>query len=425
MMLHSKQITNSLLDSISPITSFIPPHIFLSKPRQQSAHRSLWWFACFCIFWSIPMLASATEPFPLYSCLKPNVKFWEDVYSRYSTRQGILHDMDNLGLVYTVIDLAEAESFGAAQINSERIKAAKDRIRNILFDLGAGKQPITQEQRYIASLLQGQPHSAYQRAADNIRLQIGQKDRFYQGVIRSGKFLAQFKQIFAAEGLPPELAYLPHVESSFNPKAFSKIGAAGLWQFTHATGKDYLTINERIDERYDPYLATRAAAQLLKKNYSQLQSWPLALTAYNYGRSGMLRAVSEKGSYENIFKSYDQGSFKFASRNFYSEFLAALRVASRLGGDSSVPYERPEPTVTFRLKEDIVAHRLQSSFHVSPSNLARLNPALTKSVLNGEKSIPRGYLVRLPATKQIASEREEPSTSIVRYTIQERNRYAQ
>jgi len=345
-------------------------------------------------------MPAAAEQFPLYPCINTNVKFWEDIYSRYSTRQGLLHDSDNLNLVYTVIDLVDADIPDARKVNNERIEAAKNRINNILSALGSGKTPSTKEEKQIADLFSQQRHTTYLEARENIRLQIGQKDRFYEGIIRSGKYLTQFKHLFASEGLPAELAYLPHVESSFNPKAFSKVGAAGLWQFTRSTGKDFLTINERVDERYDPYLATQAAAKLLKENYAQLQSWPLALTAYNYGRAGMIRAKNEKGSYENIFKSYSQGYFKFASRNFYSEFLAAMRVAARLGGDSSVPFDRPEATVTFRLKEEIPAARLGSSFHISPQNFACLNPALMQPVLDGKKPVPKGYLVRLPASKQ-------------------------
>ena len=359
------------------------------------------------------------------------MQFWEDVYSRYSTQQGLLHDSEDLSRIYTIVDLVDVNVPDSARINSERIKAAKSRVNDILTNLGSGNPPTTQEEKNISGLFLRQPHSAFQEARENIRLQIGQKNRFLEGLIRSGKYLAQFKQFFAAQGLPTELAYLPHVESSFNPKAFSKAGAAGLWQFTRSTGKDFLTINERIDERYDPYLATQAAVKLLKENYSQLQSWPLALTAYNYGRAGMIRAKNENGSYENIFKSYSQGYFKFASRNFYSEFLAALRVATRLGGDPSVPFERPEPSVTFRLKEDMPTARIRSSYRISPQNFARLNPAIMQPVLDGQKSVPKGYLMRLPATNQaeLKIETEYPrqnaqlqrsgktSDSIVRYMV--------
>lgn len=347
--------------------------------------------------------ACAVEKFPLYSCIKANVKFWEEVYSRYSTRQGIIHDTDNLNRVYTVIDLVDWETTNAAQINSERVKAAKERISNILFTLGNGTPPRTPEERRIAALFPPQRHTAYHAARETIRLQLGQSDRFYEGVIRSGKYLTAFRQIFRSMGLPPELAYLPHVESSFNPKASSKAGATGLWQFTRSTGKEYLTINDLVDERYDPYIATRAAAQLLKDNFEQLQSWPLALTAYNYGRNGMMRATREMGSYENIFTSYNQGAFKFAARNFYSEFLAAMRVASRMENNRKFPFEQPEATTTLHLKEDTSAKRLQFYYRIPAEQFSRLNPALLRSVLDGEQAIPRGYLVRLPANKQGSS----------------------
>ena len=81
------------------------------------------------------------------------------------------------------------------------------------------------------------------------------------------------------------------------------------------------------DDRLNPAIATRAAAKLLRGNYGQLQSWPLAITAYNHGRSGMLRARSLHGSdMPEIIRKYKGRTFKYASKNFYPEFLAAVRV---------------------------------------------------------------------------------------------------
>lgn len=357
--------------------------------------------AC-CLLLNLPgdSKAATAEQFPIYPCIQPNVKFWEDVYSRYTTKQGILHDSEDLSRIYAVIDLLDWEESDSARINNERIRDAKKRISEILKDLSTGKTPETAAEQRIAALFPPQRHTTYLQAADNVRLQIGQKDRYFEGLIRSGRYLPHIKQIFAAAGLPTDLAYLPHVESSFNSKAYSKAGAAGLWQFTRATGEDYMTVNSLVDERLDPYLATTAAAQLLKDNYEQLKTWPLALTAYNHGRTGVLRAVNDMGSYENIFKSYDQGAFKFASRNFYAEFLAAMRVAKRYERDPKITMDRPESTMTFRLKEGLPITRLRATLGVSHDELIRLNPALTKPVQEGQKSVPKGFLVRIPATKQ-------------------------
>ncbi|QQG65558.1 lytic transglycosylase domain-containing protein [Desulfobulbus oligotrophicus] len=362
------------------------------------------WFSVFTVTVFLVLIVHlpvyATERFPVYPCIKSHVKFWENVYGRYSTRQGIIHDRDNLGKVYTVIHLVEAKTKNAEQINRQRVELAKEQIRAILLRLGNGLPPRTPEERRIASLFPSNRPAAYHAAQETIRFQLGQSDRFYEGVIRSGKYLPTFRRIFISKGMPSELIYLPHVESSFNPKAYSKAGAAGLWQFTRSTGKEYLTVNELVDERYDPYTATEAAAQLLKDNFNKLHCWPLALTAYNYGRNGTMRAKKEMGTYERIFTSYNQGAFKFASRNFYSEFIAALRVAQQIEKTHKFSLERPEPIITLRLKNDTPVKQIQSYYRLSAEQFSRLNPALLRPVLNGEHAVPGNYLVRLPADKQ-------------------------
>lgn len=343
-----------------------------------------------------PTQAAPRHPFPVFPVIRDNVRFWERVYDTYSSRQGILHDKDDLRVIYGVIDLVDWSLPGAARINRGLIKSARRRYKNILARLARGRAPVTDEEKRIATLLRRKKIPA-SRARNNIRLQIGQKDRFRQGVIRSGAWIHDIQAIFQAHQLPVELAYLPHVESSFNPRAHSKAGAVGLWQFTKSTGRAYLTINQVLDERYDPYLSTHAAARLLKDNYRELGSWPLALTAYNYGLPGMKRARASKGSYENIFRNHRTRLFKFASRNFYSEFIAAVRVARKLEKEPGLIMDRPEATLTVRMEGWADGPALRRYFNVSRTDFARLNPALRPPVLAGKKYIPPKYLLRLPA----------------------------
>ncbi|RUM37095.1 MAG: lytic transglycosylase [Desulfobulbus sp.] len=345
--------------------------------------------------------AMAESQFPLYPIIQANVGFWEKIYGTYTTRQGILHDKENLDIIYAIVNLVDWNTPGAAKINKQLVKIARQRYKNILSTLASGAPPASRDEKRISALFKKYKHPSFHRARDNIRLQIGQKDRFLQGVIRSGAYLPAIKRILRAKGLPLELAYLPHVESSFNPRAYSKVAAAGLWQFTRSTGRQYLTINNVIDERLDVYLATRAAADFLKENYRQLGSWPLALTAYNYGRAGMVRAQQQLGSYENIFTSHNSKLFRFASRNFYSEFLAALRVARKLEKDPTIIRDRPWASTSLRLKGFAKASALRKYFGVSPQDFSHLNPALRPPVLKGKKYVPKGYLLRLPATKSI------------------------
>ena len=166
----------------------------------------------------------------------------------------------------------------------------------------------------------------FAEAADDVRFQLGQSDRFRAGLMRAGAWEAHIAEVLANLGLPAQIAALPHVESSFDPSAYSKVGAAGLWQFMRSTGRRFLRIDNAVDERMDPFRETEAAAQLLNYNYRLLGSWPLAITAYNHGAEGMLRAREQLGTDDivRIVREYHSPTFGFASRNFYVSFLAAL-----------------------------------------------------------------------------------------------------
>ena len=172
------------------------------------------------------------------------------------------------------------------------------------------------------------PRRACASAIEDIRFQLGQADRFRSGLIRSGAWETHIAETLANLGLPAELAVLPHVESSFNPRAYSKVGAAGLWQFMRSTGRRYMRIDAAVDDRLDPFRSTEAAAQLLAYNYRVLGSWPLALTAYNHGTAGVRHAKETLATDDivRIVRSYTSRTFGFASRNFYVSFLAALEI---------------------------------------------------------------------------------------------------
>jgi membrane-bound lytic murein transglycosylase D len=234
----------------------------------------------------------------------------------------------DLSIIYGVIDLLPPDKPGVGQVNQERIQVAKEQYRKLLEDLAENGDPEDPEKRRVVDLfgVKASP-GAFREATNTMRCQVGQKDRFERGLIRSGAYVQRIKAIFRSHGLPEDLCYLPHVESSFDITAYSKAGAAGMWQFTPATGKRFLTVNNFLDERRDPIRASEAAAKLLKHNYERLGDWPMAVTAYNHGVAGMLRAKEEMGTYEAIFGGYYGPIFRFASRNFYSEFLAARHVA--------------------------------------------------------------------------------------------------
>ncbi len=335
--------------------------------------------------------------FPEYTVLKPNVTFWKKVYSEYSYDQSVIHDKSDPLRIYRVLRFEDSPTAGAMRARRRKERDECRRYRTMLLHLASGSSPSTSEEKRILSMFGSGSRSELRRAAENIRCQRGQKDRFLQGVIRSGAFLEAMRHIFRQYGLPEDLCYLPHVESSFNVRARSKCGAAGMWQFMRGTGRRFLKIDYLIDERLDPFESTRAAAELLLENYQRLGSWPLAITAYNHGTAGMERAFTRHGSFEKIISDYRGRRFKFASRNFYAEFLAAREIAERYRQNAEgVVQDAPVETVAVEMPGYVSFLELASLLDMSPGELEMLNPALRRPVISGEKYIPAGYKIRLP-----------------------------
>ena len=339
-----------------------------------------------------------SNPFPTYPSIQPNVNFWTKIYTQYASNQGVIHDKRQMNRVYGVVELVDPDGPGGRKINRQRIKKAKKRYKTILVKFGQGGAPAGPIEKQVAALFD--PESGpkvFRTAIRNIRCQIGQKDRFRAGVIRSGAYLDVIKQILRKAGLPEDLAYLPHVESSFDPKAYSKFGAAGIWQFTRATGRQYMRVDYTIDERRDPIVSSFAAAKFLRHNHQKLKTWPMAITAYNHGTTGMLRAQRSRGTYEAIFKYYHSRIFRFASRNFYSEFLAAREAAKnyhKYFGDLKL--DTPRKTRALELTGYVSLPEAARYLKLNIAELRSLNPSLRNPVFLGQKYVPKGYRLRLP-----------------------------
>jgi len=210
---------------------------------------------------------------------------------------------------------------------------------------------------------------------------------------------------------------LPHVESSFNPRAYSKVGAAGLWQFMRSTGRRYMRIDGAVDDRLDPFRSTEAAAQLLAYNYRVLGSWPLALTAYNHGTAGVRHAKETLGTDDivRIVRSYTSRTFGFASRNFYVSFLAALEIDRNpqqyfgsLQKDGEARFQELE------VPAYVTIASLERALKLDGGELRALNPALLPSVWSGAQRVPKAYRLRLPLeggpwTPQLLAQRLTPA----------------
>jgi membrane-bound lytic murein transglycosylase D len=313
------------------------------------------------------------HPFPIPAGLESYVEFWKKIFSEYGLAHLVYFDPVDPATIYEIVEVGE-ESRSNQYINGERARIAEARGVDI----------------------------------ERVKAQRGVKERTAAGIKRSGRYLAQMQQIFRDQGLPPELTYLPVVESSYDIFARSSAGALGMWQFMPRTGREYMRVSATIDERRDPIESTRAAAAYLKQAYESLGSWPLAITSYNYGQGGMARAVATVGSNDlvDLIRSYQHPYFGFAPKHFYAEFVAAVEVGSDLPKyfpglelDAATPIQERELTANTTLAS------LINSTGLKRDELLAWNPALSSSI----KHVPAGYRVKLPVDSN-----SEPLVAVAR-----------
>lgn len=352
--------------------------------------------AVVALFFCLMPLAAETLPRP--PGLEPDIAFWRRIFTEVTTDQALVHDNRYLSIVYEKLDLPADASPAKQRRVSDTARAKYERI---LRTLASGKREglTSEESRVLGLWHKGITNAELRAAAERIRFQQGLADRFYAGLVRSGQWRDHIKENLRAAGVPEDLVALPHVESSFNPEAYSYVGAAGLWQFTRDTGRRFMQVDHVVDERRDPYESSRAAARLLKYNYSIIGSWPLAITGYNHGLGGMRKAVQRMGTddIEVIVRRYDGPAFGFASRNFYVSFLAALdvdREPEKYFG--RVRRNPPRNDLVVELPDYMKIETLERAFGVSRSILQAYNPALLPPVWEGAKYVPRGFRLRLP-----------------------------
>ncbi len=265
--------------------------------------------------------------------LKPAVEFWCKTYTKWHRSEVAIHDDRYLDVIYEVMVLPGYVDESLTSEQKEMVKQRRDFWKAQLFVLESKLRynaPLNANDRQMIAKLESsgrQLNSVLNGAAERVRSQRGTRERFIHGLEISRRYDGQFRKIFRDAGLPEDLAYLPHVESSFQPAAKSSAGAMGMWQFTKGAAKTFMP-GGRVDLCLDPFASAVGAARYLSYAYSKLGDWPAAITSYNHGIGGMKRAQNEVGrDFVRIVNMYDGPAFGFASRNYYAQFLAAREIA--------------------------------------------------------------------------------------------------
>ena len=205
-----------------------------------------------------------------------------------------------------------------------------------------------------------------------------------------------FEEALEAYGLPLELKYLPVIESALNPMATSRVGAAGLWQFMVATGKQYgLEVNSLVDERRDPIKSSYAAAQYLKDLYKIFGDWSLVIAAYNCGPENINKAIHRAGGEADYWKIYPY--LPRETRGYVPAFIAANYVMNYYCEHNICPMrtQLPAKTDTIIVSRDVHLKQIAEVCGVDIDELRTLNPQYRRDVVNGSN---KPSVIRMPAT---------------------------
>lgn len=351
--------------------------------------------------------------FKIPQALEKRTAFWFDVYTKYGSEENVVHHTLYPWIVYTVVDTSSVPE--SPKNRYQKYFNSKKLVRTELQKIRVALQKLARKRSYnklnkleqnlfeALAEVPGKRKTVFRIAAQNVRVQLGQKDFFRSGLASSTRYLPAMENSFVEHGLPLELTRLPFVESSFNVRAESKVGASGIWQIMPETGRSYLVVNEHVDERNSPLKASLAAIKLMKFNYKILNDWPLAVSAYNHGAGGIQKALTRARAKDlpTLIEKYHAGSFKFASANFYTSFLAVLHAEkyhNEIFATEPIAYEEFREFQVVSVEKPVRYRQLLSRLGLKSEEVLDYNIDLHDAA-RANARLPRGYRLILPNQK--------------------------
>ncbi|MCW3804403.1 lytic transglycosylase domain-containing protein [Plebeiibacterium marinum] len=223
-----------------------------------------------------------------------------------------------------------------------------------------------------------------QKRRDQVRVMLGLSEYYFP----------MFEQALDAANLPLELKYLPIIESALNPRAFSRAGASGLWQFMYGTGKMYgLKVDSYVDERRDPVKATQAAVNFLKDLYSKYHDWYLVIAAYNCGPGNVDKAIYRSGGKRDFWQIYYR--LPRETRGYVPAFIAAAYTMTYHQEHllAPQPSDLSMATDTIMISDLLHFNQVSKVTGISLEQLRRLNPQYRRDVVPARK---KAYALTIP-----------------------------
>jgi membrane-bound lytic murein transglycosylase D len=267
------------------------------------------------------------------------------------------------------VDKAEKEAATEPPASSEDVSLSPEEKKALESDVGLHFELDVRETKEMQQYFKYYTHR--------------HRKTFARWLKRSEPYLPYIKDVLSEYGLPDELIFLPFAESGFNPWAYSRAGAAGLWQFIPATGRRYgLEVNWWIDERRNPYKATEAAAKYLKKLYNDFGDWYLALAAYNAGEGRVSWALRKSG-YDNYFDLTSSSRYLHRETRLYvPKLMAILKIVKNLEklGFDPLDWDRGKNLERVQVKGGTDLLGLCTSMNMSWEEFRKLNPAFRRQV---------------------------------------------
>ena len=296
----------------------------------------------------------------------------------------------------TDFDLDEDEDPDSATVIPDDFTSSLDFLlqnwavdKNVTSNCISQSNPLTDENQYrerlrkLPHLIEMPYNTAVKSFIDIYTQQRRKQVEYLLGL--SDYYFPIFESALEAMRLPLELKYLPIIESALNPKAVSRAGATGIWQFMIGTGKMYgLEVNTLVDERMDPVKSSKVAAEYLKELYSIFSDWHLAIAAYNCGPGNVNKAIRRAGGKRDFWAIYPY--LPSETRSYVPIFIAAGYVMNYADKHTicAAKIRIPALTDTIMLNRRVHMEQISSVLNIQMDELRLLNPQYRRDIIPGD-----------------------------------------